>query len=333
MNDSAPPEVVYVIHPIAEPFLEPLNFFRRFDHSFFLNKVRALLLALSEAGMASLAATDPDGAQTPEARKALEDGLRSEIHFTLIHNIETLVCLMMAGFHRNAPPSIFMVEAKYANDYIDALQNGNFRKLSRDVAADERSFYIAALFAGQVPVNHPQWEQLFQDTVNLLKHCYRIRGLAHDAYNAYKHGLRMTFGATALELAPNDGSVDPEYVALVDSADSSQYMVRSRTETKDAVVAPGAPILKPYDLQTHFYDPRLSANIVTLLRHVMGNLKQAYLSSLTGQSTMRLTQLNHELVEQVIAQGNLCGTMGFKAGDQFVSDLRRGNVASVDPQS
>ncbi|ULH17688.1 hypothetical protein MF271_19950 (plasmid) [Deinococcus sp. KNUC1210] len=130
-----------------------------------------MTLALSAEGMTSLAMSDPDGDHTPESRKVLEDGLQSEIHFTLIHNIETVVCLMMAGFHRSAPPAIFMTQARQAVDYIDDLDAGKFKKLSKGVAEDERSFYAAALFCGVSLDNHPHGEQTFQDTVRLLKHC------------------------------------------------------------------------------------------------------------------------------------------------------------------
>lgn len=322
------PDVIYQIHPIAEPFLEPLNFYRRFDHSFFLNKIRALTLALSPEGRASLAASDPDGEQTAESRKALEDGLQSEIHFTLIHNIETVVCLMMAGFHRNAPPAIFMTQARQAVDYIEDLDAGKFKKLSKGVAEDERSFYTAALFCGASVDNHLQWEQTFQDTVRLLKHCYVIRRLAHGAYNAYKHGMRMTFGATSLELAPPpaDDAVDPVFTPLVDSLDSSQYMIKRvlpEGQTQEQLVA-GTPLYKPFDMQTHFYGPQTSADIVLLLQRVTGNLKRAHIAVLSGTPTMEFAVLNHNLVEQVLARGASCGTMGFGAGDRFIADSLAG---------
>lgn len=322
------PDVVYLIHPIAEPFLEPLNFYRRFDHSYFLTKIRALTLALSAEGMASLAASDPDGGQTPESRKALENGLQSEIHFTLIHNIETLVCLMMAGFHRNKPPAIFMTQAKQAIDYIADLEAGKFKKLSKGVAEDEQSFYIAALFCGITVPNHPQWEEAFQDSVRLLKHCYVIRRLAHGAYNAYKHGMRMTFGATSLELAPADDATDPVYKAVVDSLDSSQYMVKR--ETDDGEVReppqPGTPVYKAFDLQTHFYDPQTSADIVLLLRRITGNLRQSHLDVLSGSPTTKFALLDHDLVDRVIGKGTTCGIMGFSAGDKFISDTLAGSA-------
>jgi hypothetical protein len=317
-------DVIYQIHPIARPFLEPLNFYRRFDQTFFLNKVRALTLALSPEGMASLAASDPEGEQTPESRKTLEDGLRSEIHFTLIHNIETVVCMMMAGFHRSAPPAIFMTQARQAVDYIEDLETSKFRKLSKGVAEDERSFYTAALFCGILIDDHPQWEQTLQDTVRLLKHCYVIRRLAHGAYNAYKHGMRMTFGATSLELAPPpaDEEADPFYTPVVDSLDSSQYMIKRvlpEGDPQEQLVA-GTPLYKPFDMQTHFYDPQTSADIVLLLQRVTANLKRAHIAVLSGTPTLTFAVLDHDLVERVIAQGASCGTMGFSAGDQFIAD-------------
>ncbi|ULH17689.1 hypothetical protein MF271_19955 (plasmid) [Deinococcus sp. KNUC1210] len=136
--------------------------------------------------------------------------------------------------------------------------------------------------------------------------------------------MRMTFGATSLDLAPSpaDGTADPAYTPVVDSLDSSQYMIKRERpggQTQGQPVA-GTPVYKPFDLQTHFYDPQTSADTVLLLQRVTGNLKRVHIAVLSGTPTMKFSVLDHGLVERVIARGASCGTMGFTAGDQFIAD-------------
>ena len=292
------PSVTYVVPPGSERLLNNVRFYEAFGSSFFFHKLRSLEVALTPAGIEAAVSGDAESG-TPEGRAAFARDIRAEIHFTAIHNIETVIYLMLSVYSRGVPMVIYMNLAKDVKQSVQDLKEEKFSKLSKQSTTDKRFFYRQCLLTG-LEETLPVISQVLSDSIDMLETCVNIYVIGLEAYNAYKHGLRMDMGAFALDVAePGDNAA--VWNELLSSADSSQYLVKKRTGNDPSVPNDH----KIFLLEDHLFQPETSAALIRILRVVMRNIVNTRLDVLHKRDLSRLAgfqQADLDLVRETRQQ-------------------------------
>ena len=162
------------------PLLDDKRFFEGFNTSFFFNKVRALETSISPVASEAALAGD-DELQTPDGRAAFVRDIRAEIHFTALHNIETLLYLMLS-FYGRKPMFLYMNLEDKIKERAQDLEAGNYSKLSKDGVTEKRAFFQYCLFAGLVVHDDPTFEKLVVDSIDIVEHCVRVYLLGLESF-------------------------------------------------------------------------------------------------------------------------------------------------------
>ena len=174
------PSVTYVVPPGSERLLNNVRFYEAFGSSFFFHKLRSLEVALTPAGIEAAVSGDAESG-TPEGRAAFARDIRAEIHFTAIHNIETVIYLMLSVYSRGVPMVIYMNLAKDVKQSVQDLKEEKFSKLSKQSTTDKRFFYRQCLLTG-LEETLPVISQVLSDSIDMLETCVNIYVIGLEAY-------------------------------------------------------------------------------------------------------------------------------------------------------
>jgi hypothetical protein len=219
-----------------------LRFYKGYDENFLFNKGMTLTYIL-DTGDAAKQQIDEHLVAVrgglPLSEKYLEE-LRAELLFTALHQFEGFFALLMAVFQplphwvyltAYGPGDVEKFAKLFSNDLIEELTGG---------AVHSQHEFIQVAVYSEIVATDPELASRWDE--NLANASWLISVMADfyleylDAYNAYKHGLRLITGYSYFGLAPHgaDGSPQGPLRVLHASDDSVHYFTREKKRDSDA---------------------------------------------------------------------------------------------------
>lgn len=249
------------------------NFYSRLDPDFLLNKAQVLLLLTTDLegfkGLITRAEGDPNSV----APKFLES-LRAEVHFAEFHQFEAMLALLLCQF-QGLPHWVYVTT--YRTEEIKraatALAAGNIDTLTDGKLSTLEEFIAWAVYCKFLPDGEAKarWGTSTANLAWLLQHLAR-RYLEAPEYNAYKHGVRVFTGPSALTVAIEGASEPPTVVAS--SPDSISFLELREREGDE---------VRLY-LSTRHFNPEVSLAHLTYMARIVESLRATRLARLKGDS-------------------------------------------------
>lgn len=176
-------------------------FYKGFDPSFLYHKTQAISFVLCdltsyERWRQQQSAQDNPFPWNPSLH--FVPALRCELYFTAVHQFEGFLALLLAIFQ---PQPHWVYLTTYGpgemRDAAQRLLDGRLEELTGSCYTDKRRFIMATLYGDMMSEDEmvrSRWEENLDNAywlVECMAHHY-LDGL--DAYNAYKHGIRVVAG-------------------------------------------------------------------------------------------------------------------------------------------
>lgn len=237
-------------------------FYWGYDPGFLTHKAEAVAFVLEHLG----AFTDWRQRRTPdewwwEPDYKFTPVLQSELYFAAIHEFEAFLALLMAVF-QPLPHWLYLTKGYQPGDMpmkAEQLLAGDMAELTNKQCADSRTFVSQAVYSLHVSQEEPaksRWDENLDNAFSLIQRMarYYLNGL--DAYNSYKHGIRV--------VADNIGQFTASGVRQQLAKNGIAYlMVENDLVTEVALeIFPeesGYFLASMYQMQRTIHDVRLSA--------------------------------------------------------------------------
>lgn len=250
-----------------------LEFYKGFHEDFLYNKAFTLwAITEKQEKFFELAEIKPDDKN--EVAKYLQN-LNAEIYFTEMHQAEALFALMFA-LSQGLPHWLYLSTYKTIEikegicDFIkEAIEKITFGKLKTLKEYIDYSIYFN--FKPLDEKKAKNWDKNIENAIWLLKRIGE-RYLEADEYNAYKHGLRVFTGETAIFVSPSDSP--GKKTCLAHSKNSFNYL-----QIKDK----GEGGLTVFKTIKHF-NPVESLNYLFVMRQMLETIKTTRLARLLRET-------------------------------------------------
>ena len=199
-------------------------FYEAFDSTFLAHKAEPLWLVAREreAFTQLVSSVEQRDAQLTDSFFA---GLRAEIHFTEIHQMEVLFALLLAAF-QDLPHRVYLTDYQ-TRDIVAAVKlftRGSVSAVTDGRVKSGQDFVQWAVYTGYAVVDEGDDESERRWAANLENVTWlllRFGGKYLDSlpeYNAYKHGLRVTATGPAWFRLRPEGSTGPGFARSSDDA-------------------------------------------------------------------------------------------------------------------
>src|SRR4030042_1425129 len=268
-RDKLNPNIQYLIRDSQQL---NANFYRRLDESFLWNKAITLHSVVENCDKffeISEIKTESD-----KDRKKYIEALNAELHFTESHQTEGLFALMFAAF-QELPHWLYLTvyQTKEIKDGIVKFVEGNIKSLTHGLLNTKKEFVQYSIYANfkvTDPEKAKNWDKNLDNLIWLLDRIGR-KYLEAGEYNAYKHGLRVFTGESALFISP-DNEPDKK-TCLGYSKNSLSYL-----ELKDI----GEGGLTVREVTKHF-NPNESLNHLFIMQRILDTIRNTRLEKLTKE--------------------------------------------------
>lgn len=265
------------------------DFYTRFDEGFILRKVETLLFVAQEFDSFKKLVQEKGGEFEWDAKKYPE-GLRAEVHFSEMHQAESLFALILAIFQ---PLPHWLYLTSYTTKEIKAaitdFLNYDVAKLTNGKLRTPEAFVSHGVYMGfraNDPEKAAMWSKNLSNIAWLLKNIYQ-KFLESEEYNAYKHGLRVMTGETGLAIHPDDR---PDLATtLAYSEDSITYLEVKKVNNGMKEV---------YQTVKHFSHTE-SYNNIRIMHSLLKTIKSTRLAKLTdkpGAEIQTFFELDRDVV-------------------------------------
>ncbi len=219
-----------------------IRFYRQYDALALINKVLALkhVSDRQEEFREQISAREELAAFTIDDRYF--DSLRAEIYLTEYHQFEAFLALLIAPFKglptwifltAYRPGEMFVAARSYLKNDIKSLTNGCF-----DQKSDFLKYALYTLVQPSEQELIDRWDENIANAEWLVDRMAQryIDGL--DAYNAYKHGLRVLTGSSTFtfRLESSPGGPVESVIDQIASPDSLTFLEIQSTPEGDKVV-------------------------------------------------------------------------------------------------
>jgi hypothetical protein len=239
---------------------EQLNkdFYVRLDENFIYSKAMTLSVILEnhEKFLAENQASFSDISE-----KKYKETLAAEIHFSELLQFEAFFALLLAPYQQ-LPHWLYLTAYK-TNELKDAMidfRDGNFSKITSGVADTAEDFFNISIYSGFVKsTDEKPWSKNIENIHDVV---HRMADKYIDAkeFNAYKHGLRVYTGETALKIVDNNKPNDPGVSWR--SRDSLVFLETERREDGDMQVYRAIKHFNPDESINHLYIMKLMISCV-----------------------------------------------------------------------
>jgi hypothetical protein len=184
------------------------TFYELYDETFLLNKSKTLLsVADNTKGFKQWASENASEAELlidyPNTKYA--EQLRAEIHFTEFHQFEAFFVLLIANF-QDLPHWLFLTtysNADFKNSVKQFLNNDIFG-LTKGLCNNRKEFINSAIYTGFIAQDKEATWDINIDNIFWLINRLAKKYIEAPEYNAYKHGLRVIAGTTAIKIYQTD---------------------------------------------------------------------------------------------------------------------------------
>jgi hypothetical protein len=218
-----------------------LRFYEGYDENFLFNKGMTLTYVLDQGDTAKALVEDNLVSRRgglPLSEKYFEE-MRAELLFTALHQFEGFFAVLMAVFQ---PLPHWVYLTAYGPGDVEAFArlftNHRIGELTGEVVHTQHEFVQAAVYSDTTPSDlelAARWEE------NLANASWLIGVMADfyleylDAYNAYKHGLRLITGYNYFGVTPQneDGTPQGPLRILHASDDSVHYFTKEKKRDSD----------------------------------------------------------------------------------------------------
>jgi len=247
-----------------------INFYRRLDESFLWNK--AITLHSVAENCDKFFEISEIKTENDNDRKKYIEALNAELHFTESHQTEGLFALMFAAF-QELPHWLYLTvyQTKEIKDGILKFIEGDVKSLTQGLLNTQKELVQYSVYANFKPTDQEKaknWDRNLDNLVWLLKRIGK-KYLEASEYNAYKHGLRVFTGESAIFISPD--SKPEQKTCLGHSKDSLSYL-----ELKDI----GEGGLTVREVTKHF-NPTESLNYLYTMQRILDTIKNTRLEKLT----------------------------------------------------
>lgn len=176
-----------------------LWFYKLFDENYLYNKAAALLFAVAQGDefQEQVNSWLDEGGARPLGPKYVE-ALRAELYFLTLHQFEAFFALLIAPF-QGMPEWVFLTEYHTwdLDDFINHFINGDISSLTRGRVTEARDFMSLALYTGARPTDdsaRATWDNNLDNAIRIIRSVAGMYVRDREAYNSYKHGLRVMTG-------------------------------------------------------------------------------------------------------------------------------------------
>lgn len=262
---------------ITDPSDLNQRFYEGYDPVFLLSKARTLQFIV-ENQEAFKRLVEDCGESAKNADEAYIRALRTEVYFTEFHQFEAFFALLVAPF-QDLPHWLYLTTYTTAElkGKVQSFLDKNISSVTNGKMKELHEFILSSIYGNLMPVGE-EAEQWFQNSLNdiawLLPRMAQ-RYLKGAEYNAYKHGVRVLVGPTALEFTP-EGKTEATLSFVSD--DSVKFL-----ELEDI----GNDQVAVYEVWTHF-KPAESINYLYFMSVLLNIIKTVRLAQLTEDSDIQM---------------------------------------------
>jgi hypothetical protein len=252
------------------------HFYRGVDEAFLFSKALTLM-EVAEQHEKFLEERSEDPAVSSLKPKKFREALLAEVHFSEFVQFEALLALLMA-IYQDLPHWLFLTTYKTSQmkQWAAKLQQAEIVDLTGGAAQTLEQFYDESVYTGYVGTKNDldtPWSLNIDNIHWLLKN---MAGRYLDAadFNAYKHGLRVHTGHTALMITSDTGG---RGISL--ESDNSLAYLELKPEPDGS---------KRVFLATKHFNPLEALNNLYIMRLMIETIKATRLARLNGDSGAEL---------------------------------------------
>ncbi len=254
------------------------HFYKGLDENFLLSKALTLY-KIADCHEKFLSEQKGDEDFEGIDPKKYREALLAEIHFSEILQFEAVFALLIA-IYQDLPHWLFLTTYKTAEikSWVADYMAGNFAGISNGKAASAEEFFDLSLYANYVG-NKDEKDYPWSKNIENIDWLLRRMGekyLNSSEFNAYKHGLRVHTGETAIRIQPND---DPDHPGFGWRSENSLVFL----ELKD--IGEGGLTVH---LTTKHFNPLEALNHLHIMRIMASCIKRTRLARLNGESGVEI---------------------------------------------
>lgn len=250
-----------------------LCFYEQYDEHFLFNKVVTFLYILDN-GEPVITQVEENLIAHGGARlsnKYLES-IRAEILFTTLHQCEAFFALLIAPFQ---PLSHWLYlttyETKEIKEGIRKILDNKIEDITNGSITDIQDFIKVTIYSEVMSTDLQlanRWNENIDNVAWLLKHIGEFFFKYEDAYNSYKHGLRIMTGPhqVSIGLENADGTVSGPMHVIQAAEDSVTYLHKEPIrEVEGKKERPISEVTKAFNpSEAFFYLAKMSQMLETI---------------------------------------------------------------------
>jgi hypothetical protein len=268
---------------IRNPARVMKRFYDGFNHKYLYRKAQTLMFLVSQQErftemVKQAEATSTEDTPTYLSSQDIDDkyfeGLRAEVYFTEMHQFESFFALLIAYFHEL--PDWLYLRTYTTEEIKTAIQNyvdGNFSAVTKGRASTCEEFIIHAVYTGYYSEElreNTQWNESVDSIDWFIKRAAK-RYLEAIEYNAYKHGLRVLTGRSALQMAINPQG--PYFV--LGASDDSLFFPELEDQGEGGLTA--------IEVTKHF-NPKESFEYVQIMQFILDEVMRTRRARIHGEN-------------------------------------------------
>ena len=270
------------------------RFYEGYDPNFLLSKARTLMFIV-ENQEAFVRFVEECGESAEDVDQDFREALRAEVYFTEFHQFEAFFALLIAPF-QELPHWLYLTTytPSEIKGKVQAFLDKDIPLITNEQENDLYDFLRVAIY-GYFKPDIEEEKGSFQndlDDIAWLLDRMAYRYLKSIEYNAYKHGVRVLAGPTAVEFTPH-GATEP---TLRFSSDDSVKFLELEDVDKDRIAV--------YEVWKHF-KPAESINYLYFMSVLLQVMKTVRLGRLTGKEHLQIEpfpKINRDQLNQLAKQ-------------------------------
>lgn len=268
---------------VRDPYALNRKFYWAYDPFFIFNKAK-LLMFVSESWDDFAAFASSHNVEIGKEGPKTCQGLRAHIRFSEYHQFEACFSLMLAHF-QTEPHWLYLTTYK-TKDLLDAARAfaaGEVTALTNGAASTPEAFVNAAIYSDRPPTDAAASSGWITnlETINwmlrIIAERYVRAASFGGEYNAYKHGVRVLTGTSAVQVGSEPGGPMMTLAASSDSVTFLELEAMSDTVGTKQV----------FEVLRHF-NPVESFKFIEFMALLAENMKLSRVATIDGAGEVKL---------------------------------------------
>lgn len=228
-----------------------LQFYRGYDEAFLFRKAETLMHLVDDVEKYKSVVLFEDNSNFDE--KKFIEALNAEIHFTEFHQFEAFFAILIAVF-QNLPHWLYLTTYKSSEikEKVNALLKKDLKTVSNGLVSNSNEFINSAVYAGFISDDEEIAQNWQQNVDNIFWFITRVaqKYIEGTEYNAYKHGVRVITGPTAIKFSPTG---QPDKGFQYESENSIRFLELDEVEKNKFQVKETFKHFNPIESINHLY--------------------------------------------------------------------------------